>query len=107
MLTVDFVDDTHVLVTYNARRLIRRIPNDPPYDEDRNVDALLLELPSGHVLARAEWVFHDHGQYLWNLGHGQFLLRIRDNFSLLAPLANLGKKEAFRARTFSQLHPPH
>ena len=100
MITLDYVDDTHLLLTYNARRLIRRIPGDPPTDQDRNVDALLLELPSGRVLARAEWVLHDHGHYLWNLGHGQFLFRIRDNFNLIAPLANLKRGNAFAERPF-------
>ena len=100
MLTLDYVDDTHLLLTFNARRLIRRIPGDPPTDEDRNVDALLLELPSGRVLARAEWQLHDHGQYLWNLGHGQFLVRVRDDFAILAPLANLKRGEPFQMRPF-------
>jgi hypothetical protein len=100
MVTLDYVDDTHLLLTFNARRLIRRIPGDPPTDEDRNVDALLLELPSGRVLARAEWQLHDHGQYLWNLGHGQFLLRVRDDFAILAPLANLKGGAPFQLRPF-------
>jgi hypothetical protein len=100
MITLDYVDSTHLLLTFNARRLIRRIPGDPPTDEDRNVDALLLELPSGRVVARAEWLLHDHGQYLWNLGHGQFLFRVRDDFSILAPLANLEGGTAFQGRPF-------
>ena len=54
MITLDYVDSTHLLVTFHARKLIRRIPGDPPTDEDRNVDALLLELPSGRALARTE-----------------------------------------------------
>jgi hypothetical protein len=100
MLTLDYVDDTHLLLTFNARRLIRRIPGDPPTDQDRNVDALLLELPSGRVLARTEWILHDHGHYLWNLGHGQFLFRVRDDFNLIAPLANLKRGNAFTERPF-------
>jgi hypothetical protein len=100
MVTLDYVDDTHLLLTFNARRLIRRIPGDPPTDEDRNVDALLIELPSGRVLARAEWILHDHGQYLWNLGHGQFLFRVRDDLAILSPLANLKGGEPFQVRPF-------
>ncbi|MEO6983361.1 MAG: hypothetical protein ABI072_09640 [Edaphobacter sp.] len=100
MLTLHFVDDTHVLLTFNARTLLKRIPNDPPEDQDRNVAALLLELPSGRVLARTEWRFHDHGQYLWALPHGRFLLRVRDTLTTFAPLANLATPDPFLQRPF-------
>jgi hypothetical protein len=104
MLTVHYVDQTHLLLTYNAHRLIRRVPNDPPTDVDRNVDALLLEVPSGNVLARAEWQLHDHGQYLWNLGQGHFLLRTRDTLTTIAPMLNLAHGEAFRQQPFLNPH---
>jgi hypothetical protein len=106
MLTVHYVDETHLLVTFGARRLIHRVPNDPPTDEDRNVDALLLDLPSGHVVARAEWLLHDHGQYLWNLGQGHFLLRVRDTFTTFAPVANSAHGQSFTQAPFlnSQRH---
>jgi len=100
MLTLHFVDDTHLLLTFNARTLLKRIPDDPPTDQDRNVAALLLELPSGRVLARTEWRFHDHGQYLWPLGHGRFLLRVRNTLSTIAPLANLATPTPFAQRPF-------
>jgi hypothetical protein len=100
MITLHYVDDRHVLFTFVTRRLIRRTPEDRPHEQHRNVDALLLELPSGRVLARTEWLLHDHGQYLWNLGGGQFLLRIRDEFSAFAPLANLGHHNVFLQRPF-------
>ena len=102
MLTLHYVDNSHLLLTFVARRLIRRIPNDPPTDQDRNVDALLLEIPSGRILARAEWVLHDHGQYLWNLGSGQFMLRIRDTFTTFAPVAN--SAQPFQQRSFIHLN---
>src|SRR5579862_8465167 len=47
MLALHYVDATHLLVSFDARRLIPRIPNDPPTDQDHNIDLLLLELPSG------------------------------------------------------------
>ncbi|MCU1321946.1 MAG: hypothetical protein JWM43_1595 [Acidobacteriaceae bacterium] len=106
MLTLHYVDDTHLLVTFAARRLIRRTPNDPPTDQDHNIDALLLELPSGRVLARAEWLLHDHGQYLWNLGHGQFMMRVRDTFTTFVPLANLKRGESFLQRPFLNSNRP-
>ncbi len=95
MLTVHFVDEQHLLLTYNTKRLLKRLADCPPEDEDRTIDALLLELPSGKVLARTEWRVHDRGQYLWNLGHGRFILRTRNTLATFAPLANLASGHPF------------
>ncbi len=105
MLTLHYVDDTHLLLTFNSRRLIHRVPNDPPTDQDRDVDALLLELPSGRILARHEWHFHDHGQYLWAIGHGQFIIRIRNSFSLIAPLCQPQTRRRLRRASLPPLRP--
>ena len=98
MLTVHFVDRDHLLITFGLRQLMKREPNDPPDDDDRLVGAELVELPSGKVLAQTQWRMHDRGQYLWSLGHGQFLLRIRDQLSAIAPMQGVGKGDAFRQR---------
>jgi len=98
MLTVHFVDEQHLLLTYNTKRLLKRLAECPPEDEDRIIDALLLELPSGKVLGRTEWRVHDRGQYLWNLGHGRFMLRTRNNLSTFTPLANLAAGHPFIER---------
>ncbi|HEX4154925.1 MAG TPA: hypothetical protein VHY48_04880 [Acidobacteriaceae bacterium] len=87
MLTVDFVDDSHLLVTFSTRGLIPRLPGDPPDDDDRMVAAELVELPSAHVVARKEWHFHDHAQYLWRLGEGRFLVRTRNTLFAITPRA--------------------
>jgi hypothetical protein len=100
MLTLHYVDDQHILITFTVRRLMRRLSDDPPDDLDRSVDAVLLELPTGKILARTTWRLHDHGQYLWNLGHGHFLLRVRDTLTTFAPLANLSTPEPFAERPF-------
>ncbi|QNI36513.1 hypothetical protein [Edaphobacter albus] len=100
MLTIDFVDNNHVLLTYSAKRLLKRLPECPQGDQDREVDAVMLELPAGKVMARASWRTHDHGQYLWNLGQGRFMLRIRDTLSTFAPMANLPKGDAFLQTPF-------
>ncbi len=39
-------------------------------------------------------------QYLWNLGHGHFLLRVRDTLTTFAPLANLSTGHAFDQSPF-------
>ncbi|HEY5330258.1 MAG TPA: hypothetical protein VIJ79_10270 [Acidobacteriaceae bacterium] len=103
LLTVHFVDPTHLLVTYNLRDLVERIPGDPPGDTDRSTAALLLELPSGKVLARTRWHLHDYSQYLWSLGKGRFLLRMHSTLTSFAPLANLASGNAFRQTPFVQV----
>jgi hypothetical protein len=100
MMTLDYVDDTHLLVTFGVPRLMRRLADCAPDDQDRVVDAVLLELPSGRELARTEWRFHDISQYLWPLGHGFFLLRERNTLTTFAPLAQLPSGDAFRLRPF-------
>ncbi len=100
MLTLQYVDDKHLLLTFVTHRLIPRLPDEPEDDHDRIVDAILLEIPSGHILARTSWHLHDHAQYLWNLGHGHFLLRVRDTLTTFAPLANLTTSEPFAQHPF-------
>ena len=97
MFTVHFVDEKHLLFTYTTHGLIQRLPDAEPDDQDRNVAAVLLEVPSGRVLARTEWHLRDHARYLWPLEHGRFLLRIRDHLTIFAPLANLDSGHAFKA----------
>jgi hypothetical protein len=100
MLTLHYVDDKHLLLTFVVHRLIPRLPDEPDDDQDRVVDAVLLELPTGSILARTTWHLHDHAQYLWNLGHGHFLLRIRDTLTTFAPLANLPAGDSFAQQPF-------
>jgi len=100
MYTVDFVDEKHLLVSFNTKRLLKRMAECPATDQDRIVDAILLEVPSGKVLARTSWRMHDRGQYLWNLGQGRFMLRTRDVLTTFAPMVNLAKGDAFRERPF-------
>jgi hypothetical protein len=100
MLTLHYVDEKHLLLTFVVHRLIPRLADEPEDDQDRVVEAFLVELPTGHTLARTMWHLHDHAQYLWNLGHGHFLLRVRDTLTTFAPLANLGTREPFNQQPF-------
>ncbi len=95
-LTVHFVDKDHLLITFAVRRLMKREAGDTAGDEDRTVGAFLVELPSGKVLARTEWRLHDRSQYLWSLGHGRFMLRVRDRLTTFAPMASGDFDDAFR-----------
>lgn len=93
--TVTFLDEQHLLVTYAVRRLMKRLPDDPPDDQDHTIEAVVVNLPSGDVSARTEWRVHDAGQYLWNLGAGRLLLRVRNTLTTIAPLANLARGDPF------------
>ena len=98
MFTVHYVDDRHLLATFGVHRLLKRLPDRQPEDDDRTTAAVLLELPSGHVLARTEWQLRDRAQYLWDLGGGAYLLRNGNRLSTILPLVNLKSGDAFRER---------
>ena len=107
--TLHFVDENHLLLTYTARTLLARLPDRQEDDDDRNVAALLLELPSGKVLAKTEWRTRDRDRFLWPLEHGRFLLRIRSRLSVIDPAGNYaagGAERAFRQEEFLDLKRP-
>ena len=100
MLTVHFIDNSHLLVTYALRKLVPRLEQDPGDHEDRLVAAEIVDLPDGKVEAKTEWHMHDHGRYLWGLGGGRFLVRIGEQMYTMAPRAGVGEKEAFLRTVF-------
>ncbi len=100
MMTVDYVDKDHLLVTFGISKLMKRLPDCPSDDQDRVVRAVLLELPSGKELAHVEWRFHDLGQYLWNLGGGMFLLRQRDELTSFTPLDDVAHGRPIELHSF-------
>jgi len=85
--SLHYVDATHLLFTYNKRELIKREGENAAGEHPQVVEAVVLELPSGKVVARAEWKLPDHAQFLWPLGKGAFLLRIGAELRVLAPMA--------------------
>jgi hypothetical protein len=74
-VSLDFVDASHLLLTFNPRKLLKRVPECPPTHDDRMIHAVVLESPSGKVVTEADWYLHDQRRYLWPLGSGKFLLR--------------------------------
>jgi VWFA-related protein len=73
--SLDFVDENHVLLTFDPKKLFKRLPGCTPDHQDRIMHAAILELPSGRVVKEADWNLHDRRRYLWPLGSGTFLLR--------------------------------
>jgi VWFA-related protein len=73
--SVDFLDEQHILLTFNPKKLFRRLPDCPPSHADRLIHAVVMEVPSGKVVREADWYLHDLRRYVWNLGNGRVLLR--------------------------------
>lgn len=82
-VTLDFVDEDHVLLTFNPKKLFPRLPSCPPEHDDRLIRAVILEIPTGKVVRAEDWYLHDHRRYLWSLGSGKFLLRRLNNLYLV------------------------
>jgi len=82
-LTIHFIDDSHLLLTYNPKKLIERHPECPPSHKDHIVEARVLDITSGKLVREASWYVHDERGYLWPLGQGHFLLRILNNLYVL------------------------
>jgi hypothetical protein len=81
LVSLDFLDEDHLLFTFHAPGLIRREGN-PAADNERQIRAIVLTLPTGTVDAEALWTVHDRGRYLWMLNGGHFLLRDQHNLQL-------------------------
>jgi VWFA-related protein len=74
-VSLDFVDADHVLLTFNRKPLIKRLPECTPDHQDRLMHAAILEIPSGRVVTETDWFLHDRRRYLWSLSPGKVLLR--------------------------------
>ena len=74
LVSLDFLDEDHLLFTFHAPGLIRREGN-PNANSERQIRAVLLNLTDGSLEAEALWTLHDRGRYLWMLNDGHFFLR--------------------------------
>src|SRR5690348_6319025 len=81
LVSLDFLDEDHLLFTFHAPGLIRREGN-PAADNERQIRAVVLALPSGTLNAEALWTVHDRGRYVWMLSDGHFLLRDQNTLKL-------------------------
>jgi hypothetical protein len=81
LVSLDFLDEDHLLFTFHAPGLIRR-EGKPAEDDERQIRAVVVALPGGAVNAEALWTLHDRGRYLWMLNDGHFLLRNQNTLQL-------------------------
>ena len=72
--SLDFLDSTHLLLTFRRPRLILREQGSGGLDQ--SIQAVVLELPTGKVVAQDQWLLHDRGRYLWRLADNKILLRM-------------------------------
>ena len=79
-LSLNFLDNDHVLFTFNPKRLFERLADCPPTHDDRLVHAAAFEISSGKLLKETNWYLHDSRRYLWPLGSGRVLLRRLNSF---------------------------
>jgi hypothetical protein len=88
--SLDFLDSTHLLLTFRRPRLIARDQGSDGLDQAIQAD--VLELPTGKVVAEDQWLMHDRSRYLWRLAGAKVMLRIgshlfeTDNTLHLRPL---------------------
>ena len=81
MVSLDFLDEDHLLFTFHAPGLIRREGN-PAAANARQIRAVVLALPTGGVTSEALWSVHDRDRYLWMVNDGRFLLRDRGDLKV-------------------------
>jgi hypothetical protein len=75
--SLEFLDSTHLLLTFRRPRLMVREQGSDGLDQV--IQAEVLELPSGKVVAEGQWLMHDRSRYLWRLAGDKVLLRIGSN----------------------------
>jgi len=75
LVSLDFLDESRLLFTFRVPGLMHREAAASEEDEERQIRAMVLALPSGAVLSEALWTLHDRARYLWPLQDGHFLLR--------------------------------
>jgi hypothetical protein len=78
LASLDFLGDDHLLFTFRVPGLIRRESARNEREDERQIQAVVVEVKTGRVEAEALWTVHDHARYLWMLNDGHFLLRDRD-----------------------------
>lgn len=83
LVSLDFLDENHLLFTFRVPGLIRRdAAAAASGDDERRIRALVLSVPDGNVEAETVWTVHDRRRYVYMLDNGQFLFRDRDSLSL-------------------------
>ena len=78
LASLDFIGEDKLLFTFRVPGLLHRDPSGNSSFE-RQIRAVVLDLPQGNVEAETVWTLHDRTRYLWMLNDGHFLLRDGNN----------------------------
>ena len=75
LTSLDFLGENQILFTFRVPALLRRVPGADQSDE-REIRAVVLDLPSGALDSERSWTVYDRARYLWMLNDGHFLFRV-------------------------------
>ncbi len=78
-----YLGKNQLLVTFNPHTLIHRASNEG--SSSRIVRAVLLELPSMHVIRSVDWHLLDRKQYLWPAGEDRVLAHVGNELRVYGP----------------------
>jgi hypothetical protein len=77
LASLDFIGEDKLMFTFRVPGLLHRDTTSNDEDE-RQIRAVVLDLPQGNVETEKVWTVHDRARYLWSLKDGHFLLRDRN-----------------------------
>ena len=81
MASLDFIGENKLLFTFRVPGLLHRDTSNND-EEERQIRAVVLNLPKGNVEAEQVFTVHDRVRYLWMLNDGHFLLRDRNELKV-------------------------
>ncbi|HUB28684.1 MAG TPA: hypothetical protein VL967_03265 [Terracidiphilus sp.] len=82
LFSLDFLDETRLLVSFRAPNLMHRESGSDAENEIRQMRAIVLSLPSGKVETQTLWTVPGPERYVWTLNNGAFLLHDHDGLLL-------------------------
>jgi hypothetical protein len=82
LASLDFIGEDKLLFTFHFPGLLHRDAANGNGSDERQIRAVLLDLPQGSVEAETVWTLHDRARYLWMLSNGRFFLRDRNSLMI-------------------------
>jgi hypothetical protein len=93
--SLDFLDESHLLFTFRRPRLLKREEGSGGLEQV--VQADVIEIPAGKVVAEEQWLLRDRGRYLWRIGDHHALLRIGSSLYQIG--TDLHPEQVYRSPT--------
>jgi hypothetical protein len=89
LASLDFIGEDKLLFSFHVPGLLHRDPVNGNAGDERQIRAVVLDLPKGNVEAETVWTLHDRARYLWMLQDGHFLLRDGNDLKVGDPTLRL------------------